>query len=416
MPRRTLVIALLLAVPCMLLAAESEVVWEKSGDYWTATETSFFGLGDRPVISVDECSAKIVVIGEEREDTKLVLVYHAASRLDESSAQTEFEELHPNLEIATNSLSMKGRMLDLEFATRTAWFEMTFYTPFHTNTELITTGGDLLLKNLAGEMRLESNGGTVTLDGTSGRLILSTSGGDVFLKKHCGLQSVNSAGGRVELDGDEGIIDLDTAGGDITLNMACGRMNISSWGGDITLNDVKAERLKVQTSGGQIIMRRSEIIEISNLESRGGDILVEDCTGNLDFNVSGGDLEIHQHLGDVDVFGSAGNITIDGIAGDLDIDLTAGSVFATLSEDLPDPVRWDLQVNAGDVEVSLYESVQTDLVVRLNCSRNQDAIQSDFPLDVRDFGGSIAARGQVNGGGSEIDITVGGGKIRIRKN
>ncbi len=416
MSRRLLVIALLLAVPCTLLAGESEVVWEKIDGAWTATETMYFGLGDRPVLAVDECSAKITVIGEEREDTKLVMAYHAASRLDEAEARTEYEELYPNIETGASSLTLKGRMLNLEYATRTAWFELTFYTPFHTDTDLITTGGDLLLKDLSGEMRLESNGGTVTLDGTSGRLILSTSGGDVFLKKHCGMQNVNSAGGRVELDGDEGIIDLDTAGGDITLNMACGRLNVSSWGGDITLNDVKAERLKVQTSGGKIIMRRSEILEISNLESRGGDILIEDCTGDLDFNISGGDLDVCHHLGNVDVFGSAGNITIDEIAGDLDVDLTAGSVFAKLSEDLSEPVMWDFQVNAGDVDVTLYESVQTDLVIRLNCSRNEDAIQSDFPLDVRDFGGSIAARGQVNGGGSEIDITVGGGKIQIRKN
>lgn len=121
---------------------------------------------------------------------------------------------------------------------------------------------------------------------------ISSSGGDMDITGIKGNLALKTAGGDIKLQSISGKSDIKTAGGDIKVNSFSGELNAKTAGGDIeyTGSDCK---ISAKTSGGNIIVRYSGENKGIELASSGGDIklyLPETISANVDFSTSGGEI------------------------------------------------------------------------------------------------------------------------------
>lgn len=151
--------------------------------------------------------------------------------------------------------------------------------PANFDTEIETSGGDILVQNVKGKFDLETSGGDVDLKSTSGELKISTSGGDITINKHSGNSKVTTSGGDIttkELIGD---LYASTSGGDINLDVINGKVMAKTSGGDIEIKyDGENKGINASTSGGDIkLYAPSTLKALVDLETSGGSI---DCNFN----------------------------------------------------------------------------------------------------------------------------------------
>lgn len=143
------------------------------------------------------------------------------------------------------------------------------------NLNLNTSGGDIAVASVQGNVRARTSGGDLEFARIEGDLDAGTSGGDITLME-------GTARAR-----------LTTSGGDITVDRAGGQTEVSTSGGDITLRTV-AQLVSASTSGGDVHAVITEpIARDAELSTSGGDVRVEVAKGasfQLDASTSGGDV------------------------------------------------------------------------------------------------------------------------------
>jgi len=151
-------------------------------------------------------------------------------------------------------------------------FEITL--PSKYNAEVSSSGGDLYLKDLNGDINFHTSGGDVEVRNAEGSLNVKTSGGDINIKNF------------------NGDTKLGTSGGDITALFTSGNLYASTSGGDIKL-EAESGKIHASTSGGEIGLKYKGENQGIDLYSSGGDISVrlpEDFSANAKLNTSGGSV------------------------------------------------------------------------------------------------------------------------------
>ena len=128
--------------------------------------------------------------------------------------------------------------------------------PLKYNADVKTTGGDIKISQLTGNVKFETAGGDITANDITGELDLVTAGGDIKASNFKGKIKAATAGGDVRLDGSEGEVNAETSGGDVKLDYTGNNFGISlkTMGGSIKLKvpeTFKAE-LDISTTGGEI--------------------------------------------------------------------------------------------------------------------------------------------------------------------
>jgi hypothetical protein len=144
------------------------------------------------------------------------------------------------------------------------------------------------------DANLKTSGGDVEIDELGGNLAATTSGGDIRLGHIAGKVEAKTSGGDVALAATESTATLSTSGGDIRLGRAAGLARLTTSGGDIDVDEAFAG-VRASTSGGDVRVRFLETIPAdSSLESSGGDIVARVSPGagfRLDARTSGGGVE-----------------------------------------------------------------------------------------------------------------------------
>jgi len=152
----------------------------------------------------------------------------------------------------------------------------TVTVPRDFNLNLNTSGGDITVASLKGNVRARTSGGDLHFDRVDGDLDGHTSGGDIVL-------SEGTARAK-----------LGTSGGDIRIERAGGPTEVSTSGGDIIINSV-AQLISANTSGGDIKATLTEPLQQDTvLGTSGGDVRVQVVKGagfELDASTSGGDVK-----------------------------------------------------------------------------------------------------------------------------
>ncbi len=118
-----------------------------------------------------------------------------------------------------------------------------------------TSGGDLQLRRLDGVVRLETSGGNIEAEEINGDCTCSTSGGSIRADALHGNLSLETSGGNIEIRDSDGRLSASTSGGDITAHMKDNKgIDLSTSGGNVTVRIPKSTPadIKAETSGGDV--------------------------------------------------------------------------------------------------------------------------------------------------------------------
>jgi DUF4097 and DUF4098 domain-containing protein YvlB len=221
--------------------------------------------GDVFISTTDSPNVNIKILGNEKAQKNFTF---------------EFENTSNGVTVTTKKKD-KWNIFNL-FNNINLRFEITL--PKNYNANVFTSGGDIKLASLQGEIKLRSSGGDITIKNTNGKLDISTSGGDITLDNAVGNQKLSTSGGDIESNGFNGNIDASTSGGDISLNGSNGEISASTSGGEVRLNySGKNLGIKLKSSGGDVVAKLpSDFNAHADLHASGGDINCEFKANNVD--------------------------------------------------------------------------------------------------------------------------------------
>ncbi|HET7537164.1 MAG TPA: DUF4097 family beta strand repeat-containing protein, partial [Candidatus Didemnitutus sp.] len=211
-------------------------------------------------------------------------VHVVAKEVIRASTEQEADELLKDLEL---TMEQQGNDVTVEAKyDKSSGFHIGNWPPVHVsftitvpksyNANLSTSGGDIQVDSLKGNVRARTSGGNLHFERIEGDIDGGTSGGDVTLKEGTAHAKLTTSGGNIHVD------------------RAGGPTQVSTSGGDIVLNSV-AQLLKATTSGGNIRATITEPIkQDTELGTSGGDVTVHVVKGagfQLDASTSGGDVD-----------------------------------------------------------------------------------------------------------------------------
>lgn len=151
--------------------------------------------------------------------------------------------------------------------------------PSRYHTDLKTSGGDVEVGSLTGNVRIHTSGGDVRLERIDGEVEAGTSGGDITLREGTARARVHTSGGDIRIERAGGPVEAGTSGGDIIINSAEKIVRAHTSGGDIraVLTAPLDADCSLGTSGGDVSVRfpKSAAFQL-DASTSGGDV---DATG-----------------------------------------------------------------------------------------------------------------------------------------
>jgi len=165
-------------------------------------------------------------------------------------------------------------------------------------------------------------------------LNLSTSGGDIKIGDLQGQVRARTSGGDFDLGNIKGPVDARTSGGDMSIASVRGRLDLNTSGGDIKIGEADGPAT-AKTSGGSIEVRR--VGGDLYAHTSGGSIAIDEASGAIDASTSGGSIRARfaqQPRGDSRLATSGGGITVT-IAGNVAVDVDAHTSGGDVETDLP---------------------------------------------------------------------------------
>ena len=123
--------------------------------------------------------------------------------------------------------------------------------PANFETDLETSGGNISVSGLTGNLKADTSGGDLNFTGIQGEIHGDTSGGDIVAKDCNGATTLDTSGGRIEVTGGRGKLSVDTSGGNVTVLNRVGDTKVESSGGKLRLGHISG-KLTAETSGGSV--------------------------------------------------------------------------------------------------------------------------------------------------------------------
>jgi len=264
-------------------------------------------------------------------------------------------------------------------------------------------------------VKVETDGGSVTTTGLSGRLEASSGGGNIRL---------DDIGGTVSAETGGGSIDVGTVGSDIDLRTGGGSIKVVSAKGKIA----------AETGGGSVVVVSG--MQEAVLETGGGSIQVERCAGRLKVTTGGGSIDLGEIGGPAEIETGGGSIRLGSAKGPVRAETGGGSIELNgvpsaraetgaggiVAKFVSGGERIDsvLETSAGDITVYLAPSLNITIRAAIEVA-NGHTIRTDFSeISVMTEGGdweakTVTAEGNLNGGGPVLKVRTTTGDIYIRR-
>jgi hypothetical protein len=157
--------------------------------------------------------------------------------------------------------------------------------PGRYNVDLKTSGGNITVGDLAGQMQAHTSGGNVKLGNIDGTVDAGTSGGNVSLGSCTGDTRLHTSGGDVRAEKIIGRADLGTSGGDIVVKFVENTLSAHTSGGDVeaAIGGALKGDCSLGTSGGdvKVTVDRAAAFQLDAATS-GGRVLADGITITLE--------------------------------------------------------------------------------------------------------------------------------------
>ena len=163
--------------------------------------------------------------------------------------------------------------------------DFTVTVPSRYNTDLKTSGGNVTVGDLTGEMLAKTSGGNVKLGNIDGTVEAGTSGGNVTLGSCTGDTKLRTSGGNVRAEKIVGRADLGTSGGDIRVQLVENTLSAHTSGGNVeaVIGGALKGDCSLGTSGGEVrvTVDRAAAFQLDAATS-GGSVRADGLTITLD--------------------------------------------------------------------------------------------------------------------------------------
>jgi hypothetical protein len=166
--------------------------------------------------------------------------------------------------------------------------EIDVQVPRSYHVDVSTSGGDLLLERIQGDVSGKTSGGDIKVTEVRGPVRMNTSGGDIRVERVAGKTYLRTSGGDIDADDVGGELDAKTAGGHVHVHKVNGPVMARSSGGSVSATDVRGDA-ELGTSGNDI---RAVVDGKIVAHTSGGDITAELIGANrgITASSSGGDI------------------------------------------------------------------------------------------------------------------------------
>jgi hypothetical protein len=386
-----LVVALLLMLP-LAMAQQTRVYGD--GGNWTQEITGSLAAVKNLRVKVDVGSVK--VNGGSQQSIEYVIRNHSYSG-SENKARHEFD----NYKI---SAYVHGE---------TAWIVADWQGG---RSHRFSGEFDISVPREMDEVKVETEGGSVSTTGVAGRV------------------SAESGGGNIRFDDIGGAINAETGGGSIDVGSVASEVSLHTGGGSIKVNSAKG-RIVAESGGGSVIVISGS--QGAELETGGGSIHVERCNGRVKASTGGGSIDLGDIGGAAEISTGGGSIHLASAKGPVRAETGGGSIelmgvpsaraetgaggieakFVPANGEHNDSF---LETSAGDINVYLAPNVNLTIRASIEVA-NGHSIHSDFSeIKVTTEGGdygpkTVTAEGNLNGGGPILKVQTTTGDISFRR-
>jgi len=212
---------------------------------------------------------------------------------------------------------------------------------------------------------------------------LATSGGSIKLADLTGNEKFTTSGGSLKVDNVSGKIDGSTSGGSINVSNSHNDINLNTSGGSIEATNCDG-KIKLSTSGGSLRL--------------------DALNGTIEANTSGGSIRANDIQGSLSTHTSGGSVRLESLACSVDASTSGGSMSVDVTK-LGEYVR--LNNSGGNIDLTLPKG--SGLNLRLSGNKVNTVALSNFNGSVEDDN----VNGTINGGGTEVVVRAGSGKINL---
>jgi len=246
-------------------------------------------------------------------------------------------------------------------------------------------------------VKLETEGGAVTVNNISGKVIANTGGGRIKLDQVGGPIFASSGGGDIDIGKVGSDVKAETGGGAIHIDSAGGQIAAKSGGGNLNIGT------------GKVMI----------LETGGGRIQVNKCEGKIRAESGGGGIELNDVLGPAEIQTGGGGIKVGPVTGGIHAETGSGPIIATLARGGIAFTDSRLETSVGDIVVYIPDGLGITIRAAVESARGQ-GIKSEFP-EIKVHGSNefgpreFYAEGSLNGGGPVLHVHTSTGNISIRR-
>jgi hypothetical protein len=235
-------------------------------------------------------------------------------KVDISGSERRVEQFDVDFSQQGNLVSVTGKSDENNFfrwGGQNLTVKFQIMVPKKFNLRGSTSGGNIAISDVQGQVRFETSGGDVQAQSIVGTTDLSTSGGDVHLTDITGKVKTETSGGDIECENITGDLNAGTSGGNLKLTSIQGNIRGETSGGTITAR-LKGENkgMELHSSGGTIYIYVDESIKADiDASSSGGKVTCDmpiTIQGDIDESelhgkINGGGPVIHAETSGGDV-------------------------------------------------------------------------------------------------------------------
>ncbi len=381
-----------------------EVTFMRDGSYYVERTHQRYSVDGAGTLTLDADFGSVRVESWSNDEVD-VAIEKRRMGIRENDARDAFEDV-------TVDVARQGNDVDVRidrtrsFGSDKVSVNIQLRIPEYYRLDLKTSGGDIDVGDLRGDVLAHTSGGNVNIGNvTEASIQVHTSGGDISVRGGGRETKVSTSGGDIKIRTARGAVDARTSGGDIKISNTTGGVTATTSGGDITIG----------AAMGGVTAKTS-----------GGDVTIDGVRGEVDVHTSGGDVEIDHAEGNLKASTSGGDITIGNATGGVTAKTSGGDIEAGLKANVSALEKeWSLQSTGGELTIRIPEDLSATVEAEIHLERSwfgrdrDYRIDSDFDLDEKDANTrnrrTISATGDINSGGTRIRLVTRGGDIQIRK-
>jgi len=266
------------------------------------------------------------------------------------------------------------------------------------------------------EIKIETEGGSVSTTGITGRVDAQSGGGSIRIDDIGGTVNAETGGGSIDVGDVASDVSLHTGGGSIKVNSAKGKIEAESGGGSVTIVS-GSQGAVLETGGGSIQVERCA--GRVKATTGGGSIDLGDIGGSAEMDTGGGSIRLSSAKGPVRAETGGGSIELNGVPS-ARAETGAGGIVAKFVASSGERTDSELETSVGDITVYLAPNLNISVRASIEVANGHN-IRSDFP-DIRvtteggDYGPkTVTAEGSLNGGGPVLKVRTTTGDICFRR-